>query len=564
MKSMKKLVLVGLVLLASVMVLAGCDTNAGDSSSGADAPTQQPTGDGSGKTETPKFTVTFETDHGTAPKDLVVESGTKLTAEQLPSLADTDDYIFEGWQVKGTTTLVQAGFEVTKDVTLVAKWRDRDTTGSVSFDPPDGTKFFYDEPVTVTLATTEEASIKYKLGEGEWQDYSGPIEILSQNTITAYAIKEGLKDSEKTSATYTVRELTSISITPPTRTVYSVGEKFDPTGMVVKAKYDDDEERTVEGTITSDTSTLTNAKGIKRVTVSYSEGAIPQSTAFDVVVFPEEVKVLTDYESPNNTDDTWTYVAFGEWPQSEAKDFTPTTQAISYGIFKENYYEEDDGKYVKVDGKYFKVEPIVWRVLNKNYSGTGKALLLAEKILTGGIEWDDNKNNYMESNIRKWLNGNSGSGEQSDYGGDVGFLQTAFTPDVHNLIANTIVDNSARSTTDAEQNLDEATKYICKDTEDKIFLLSEQEATIAEYGFAAYDTWVEGNTRIRVTTDYAQITGAYQDGTAGCGGWWWLRSPNYHSESVACIINTDGFATYSSIVEDASVGVVPALYIELQ
>ena len=30
-KSMKQLVLVGLVLLASVMVLAGCDTNAGGS-----------------------------------------------------------------------------------------------------------------------------------------------------------------------------------------------------------------------------------------------------------------------------------------------------------------------------------------------------------------------------------------------------------------------------------------------------------------------------------------------------------------------------------------------------
>ena len=570
MKSMKKLVLVGLVLLASVMVLVGCKNDS--------------------VPETPKFTVTFETDHGTAPKDLVVESVTKLTAEQLPSLADTDDYIFEGWQVKGTTTLVQAGFEVTKDVTLVAKWRDRGTTSGVTFDPPDGTKFFYDEPVTVTLATTEEASIKYKLGEGEWQVYSGPIEILSQNTITAYAIKEGLKPSVETSAKY-LRELTSISITPPTRTVYSVGEKFDPTGMVVTAEYDDGETREVN-TWKTDFATVTSEKGLnKTVTVSYTEGENPETATFTVVVFPEEVKVLTDYESPNNTDDTWTYVEFGEWPQTIKAASVEVTEDESkkkeMGMFtaylgsdgnyyvkeKENAYRSGSAYQYSDDTqagqggeseKWFKVEPIVWRVLNKNYSGTGKALLLAEKILTGGIEWDDNKNNYMESNIRKWLNGNSGSGEQSDYSGDVGFLQTAFTPDVHNLIANTIVDNSARSTTDAEQNLDEATKYICKDTEDKIFLLSEQEATIAEYGFAAYDTRVEGNTRIRVTTDYAQITGAYQDGTAGYGGWWWLRSPNYHNESVACIINIDGLATYSSIVEDASVGVVPALYIELQ
>ena len=55
MKSMKKLVLVGLVLLASVMVLlplVGCDTNAGgDKPSSTDTSTQQPSGDGGNGTE---------------------------------------------------------------------------------------------------------------------------------------------------------------------------------------------------------------------------------------------------------------------------------------------------------------------------------------------------------------------------------------------------------------------------------------------------------------------------------------------------------------------------------
>ena len=44
MKSMKKLVLAGLVLLASVMVLVGCDTNAGDNPSKDIVPKQQPSG----------------------------------------------------------------------------------------------------------------------------------------------------------------------------------------------------------------------------------------------------------------------------------------------------------------------------------------------------------------------------------------------------------------------------------------------------------------------------------------------------------------------------------------
>ena len=48
MKSMKKLVLVGLVLLASVIVLVGCDTNAGDTPSSTGGTTQQPGSEGTG------------------------------------------------------------------------------------------------------------------------------------------------------------------------------------------------------------------------------------------------------------------------------------------------------------------------------------------------------------------------------------------------------------------------------------------------------------------------------------------------------------------------------------
>ena len=47
---MKKLVLVGLVLLASVIVLVGCDTNAGDTPSSTGGTTQQPGSEGTGGT----------------------------------------------------------------------------------------------------------------------------------------------------------------------------------------------------------------------------------------------------------------------------------------------------------------------------------------------------------------------------------------------------------------------------------------------------------------------------------------------------------------------------------
>ena len=266
-------------------------------------------------------------------------------------------------------------------------------------------------------------------------------------------------------------------------------------------------------------------------------------------------------------------MAFGDWPQTiKASDVTvDKSKSKQMGMF--TYYLGSDGNYyVEHKSEHYKVETIVWRVLTKDYKvpgengelqSTGRALLLAEKILTGGIPWDYDKNNYMESNIRQWLNGNSGSGEVSDYNADDGFLQTAFTEIAGNFIASITVDNSAQSTSDATGILAQDTNAVCGDTEDKIFLLSEQEATMSDYGFDVYNALGEGNTRIRVTTDYAEATGASQSRTENYGGWWWLRSPLSFSEAVARGIRDDGSASDGNLVFNDG-GVVPALCIKLQ
>ncbi|MCR5495009.1 MAG: DUF6273 domain-containing protein [Treponema sp.] len=128
----------------------------------------------------------------------------------------------------------------------------------------------------------------------------------------------------------------------------------------------------------------------------------------------------------------------------------------------------------------------------------------------------------------------------------------------------TSVDNSARST-NTEANASQWNKgknsYACADTSDKIFLLSEQEVTRSDYGFAAYDSAGAGNSRIRVTTDYAKANYVWQSTTSGYGCCWWLRSPYYNDSNHASYVSGHGYAYRSNCVDRSDRGVCPALSI---
>ncbi len=291
-------------------------------------------------------------------------------------------------------------------------------------------------------------------------------------------------------------------------------------------------------------------------------------TAYDIVVFglwPQTIKAKSVTVDTNVTEihGAFTYCkgSDGQWYVEQAEK--------SY----ESGYKYSDGITTVGQGgattKWFKVEPIKWRVLTTNYGGN--KLLLAESILTDGIQYYLNKssrtiggntvyaNNYKYSTIRAWLNGKYESDDtQAATHAGKGFLQSAFTSAQQEQIKTTTVDNSAESTTDASNNIPQATSYKCGNTSDKIFLLSEKEVTTSAYGFAAYDSYGAGNARIRVTTDFAKATGAYQNSTAGMGGWWWLRSPRTDA-TLACDVSLTGDPNWGHSVDRIYGSVVPAL-----
>ena len=305
-----------------------------------------------------------------------------------------------------------------------------------------------------------------------------------------------------------------------------------------------------------------------------------------------------------------TYVYFGVWPQSvlPATSTVTVDETVSVTMGANTYYLGSDGNYYAKcaenaypydeckyhDGtqvgtggtttRYFKVEPIKWRILTDNYSG--KKLLLAENILTANVPYykynmqsksnmrtvgsDTNiyPNNYKYSQIRAYLNGldyyyderNTQTTTRTVYTGK-GFLQTAFTQNAQGLIADTVVDNSVETTGYSEDTY--ATEYACENTTDKIFLLSESEVINSDYGFAAYDSYGKGNTRIRFPTDYAKANNVILYSSEGYGGSWWLRSPYDNRSKYARYVTFQGNASDHEydFVDQKDHGVVPALSI---
>ena len=222
---------------------------------------------------------------------------------------------------------------------------------------------------------------------------------------------------------------------------------------------------------------------------------------------------------------------------------------------------QDENGYSTSTVYWFKYEPIKWRILSE---ADGEALILCESIIDSQEYYNRTSNrtingqtvyanNYAESNIRKWLNDT--------------FYNTAFTNLQKQLIVLTTVDNSARSTNpnNSATAFNSGTNtYACANTQDYIFLLSEQEVTNSDYGFNSsysnYDT-----ARQKKNTDYAKSQGVWTNTSSGYvgNGHWWLRSPIYNLSYSARGVKSRGDADRNGGVIDAYIGVVPALKIRL-
>jgi len=200
-------------------------------------------------------------------------------------------------------------------------------------------------------------------------------------------------------------------------------------------------------------------------------------------------------------------------------------------------------------------EPIKWRVLSVDENNN--ALIVADKNLDckpynetyTDVTWET-------STIRSWLNGyGAGSNvERLDYSTD-NFIDEAFTEEEQSAINTTVVINNDNPSyeTDGGNN-----------TEDKVYLLSIEEASNAEYGFDSTFN-ASSKTREVKNTDYAKYNGAYtsiHSSYAG-NGEWWLRSPGSYSNDASYVFDIGWGGNDGYSVAYGRHGVRPALRINL-
>lgn len=231
-------------------------------------------------------------------------------------------------------------------------------------------------------------------------------------------------------------------------------------------------------------------------------------------------------------------------------DKVPMVKAADYGIsnprvyngmstwdciYFGSYWQNDtnsDGVADQNDDK----EPIKWRVLSVNGND---ALLLAEQGLDcQPYNTEHAKITWENCTLRTWLNKE--------------FYNTAFTSAEREAIKTTLVKNYGYNDygTNGGNN-----------TNDKIYLLSTDEATNEIYGFSA-DKSVS-DTRIIKNTAYAKERGASDISLDnGTNGDWWLRTPGIFRNEAASVRNNTGPIS-SSDVDYNLFSVRPVMHIDL-
>lgn len=336
--------------------------------------------------------------------------------------------------------------------------------------------------------------------------------------------------------------LDSIEVfTPPNKTIYTVGQTFDTTGMQIIARYNLGLSKIVTEYTYSPDGALTNEDTY--VTISYTENGVTKTVQ-------QPITVVTAFPVLNNN--SWDIIS-----------------SLSQGGEASAYWAVGDAKQITLNGTigtvaYDNYQPWVFILgFNHNAALEGNNLIhfgcfrtSQNYQITNTIALDDEfYNTQTSTELAFHMNANN-----TNAGGWDGSL-------MRSLILNSDIETPSQAiefsflaalTPDLQNALRKCTKYTnnvgnnntelaISPTEDWAFLLSEYEvqgvrtcANEFEQNYQQqYEYFANGNSKIK-----------YKQSDNSVAMYWWLRSPDATRSNIFCGVSTSGgagiiYASYS-------------------
>ena len=492
--------------------------------------------------------------------------GDTVTAPTTPT-RDADNtytYTFAGWGKEITTVTGNTTYKATYKeayINYTIKFVDENGTTILS----EKTDYHYGDTVTEPTTPTKASDETYSYTFAGWDKtvvncagnatYKATYTANKIDYVITFNMDGGSGGTESATAHYGEDMPTA---TAPTKSQSEFKGYYDEDGV----RYYDSEMNSVRTFDKTQNLTLTAKWSIiwaytDETKTSIYFGYYPQTKVTDDTLI-SALNKLAGYNPNSGYLGNWT--SYGYYEYGKVSDFMfyididyDSDGSYDYrGVYFETYraytpagsgggavsdYSQLNG-YIRQTKYWFKYEPIKWNILAE---ADGYATVLADLLLDSQnfdfTSSTDYSSNYAESTIRAWLNSN--------------FYNTAFTAMQKELIQTVTVDNSAE--TNIDYSTTEVTATPCENTEDKIWLLSYQEAK-------TYSAIVK-----KTSTDYAKCQGinanVYNETYNGYSAWW-LRSPQ--SDTYSYTVAETGVTTANAVpVQYTSIGVLPALKVKL-
>ena len=136
-----------------------------------------------------KYEIAFES-KGVTQEVVLLEMGSKLTTEQIPTLSHTDISHFAGWSLDGTTIIDPATVDITANTTFKAVWRDINGTWAINpecITEDNSWITELDKNIVIsndTLTATCNGGYEFNVGTYKYNDYAYYGQLSTKECIT--------------------------------------------------------------------------------------------------------------------------------------------------------------------------------------------------------------------------------------------------------------------------------------------------------------------------------------------------------------------------------------------